>query len=298
MIATLLTRESLTVLGIGAIFYLAICTSLRLWQNKLIFFPDTKIEITPADLGLKHEEIWLNTKQTSDRSNRIHGWWIPSTQKTSKVLLYFHGNGENIGANLNHAQRFQKLGFSVLLIDYVGYGRSQGEFPNEDRVYRDARIAWHYLVKKRQIKPKNIFIYGHSLGGAIAIDLAIEHPEAAALIVESSFTSMRDMVDEQKPYGLLPIDLILTQKFDSIKKITQLQIPVLLIHGTEDLTVPSKMTKALFAAATVPKQLLLVPYANHNNVASVSGEQYLQAIENFEQFVQLNRSSVVDTQSL
>jgi alpha-beta hydrolase superfamily lysophospholipase len=120
---------------------------------------------------------------------RIHVWWI-AAQPDAKVLLYLHGNGINMGAAVANAHQFHQLGFSVLLIDYRGYGRSEGSFPTETRVYQDAVTAWDYLVKQRQIQPSQIFLFGHSLGGAIAIDLAVQHPDAAGLIVESSFTSM------------------------------------------------------------------------------------------------------------
>ncbi len=199
------------------------------------------------------------------------------------MLLYLHGNGINISANIAHTNRFYQLGFSVLLIDYRGYGRSQGDFPNEMRVYQDAATAWQYLTQQQQIPPQQIFIYGHSLGGAIAIDLAVKHPQAAGLIVESSFTSIREMVSTQKSFSIFPVDLILTQRFESIKKVSQLRMPVLFIHGTADSTVPSYMSQKLYDAALEPKQLILVPGAEHNDVAVVSGGKYLQWVQLFVQ---------------
>ncbi len=156
---------------------------------------------------------------------------------------HLHGNGLNIGANIAHASRFHQLGFSVLLIDYRGYGRSEGAFPNEKKVYQDAATAWNYLVQKLQIPPRHIFIYGHSLGGAIAIDLAVKHPNAAGLIVESSFTSIREVVAYRNLFWMFPVNLILTQRFESIKKLPQLRMPILFIHGTADSTVPFFMSQ-------------------------------------------------------
>ncbi|TAG89911.1 MAG: alpha/beta fold hydrolase [Oscillatoriales cyanobacterium] len=200
------------------------------------------------------------------------------------VVLHLHGNGLNVGANVEHANRFHRLGLSVFLIDYRGYGKSQGEFPTESQVYEDAELAWNYLVKQRGINPNQIYIYGHSLGGAIAIDLAIRHPEAAGLIVQGSFTSARAMVDFQSSlYRIFPIDLLLTQRFDSIAKVDRLQMPVLFIHGTADTVVPFEMSKKLFDSAPEPKQLYIVPDAGHNNVAELAGNQYLERVSQFVQ---------------
>ncbi|MBE9049868.1 alpha/beta fold hydrolase [Nostocales cyanobacterium LEGE 11386] len=270
------------------IAYFAICLFLFVRQPRFIFFPSSTVEITPEFFHLPYEEVWLPVPASSGKVERIHGWWIEATQPDAKVLLYLHGNGINIGANIGHANRFYQLGFSVLLIDYRGYGRSEGVFPNEMRVYQDAAVAWNYLVQEKQIPPSQIFIYGHSMGGAIAIDLAVKHPNAAGLIVESSFTSIRDVVAYRNLFRLFPVDLILTQRFDSLKKIPQLKVPVLFIHGTADTTVPSFMSQQLYNAAPQPKKLLLVPAADHNNTASVAGEQYLQWVKSFAQQVKVS----------
>jgi len=276
-----LLKILITGIGIGAIAYLSICISLFLLQNRLIFLPSSIIENTPDELGLTYSDIWLSIPTKAGKIERIHGWWIPSAQPTSKVLLYLHGNGVNIEVNLEHAQRFHKLGFSVFLIDYRGYGKSKGKFPTEKQVYEDAQIAYDYLVEERGIKPENIMVYGHSLGGAIAINLAVNRPKIAGLIVQSSFTSIEEIVDHQGIYVLFPIDLILHHKFDSMSKISRLEMPILLIHGTEDKTVPSWMSESLYNAAKVPKKLLIVPEAGHNNVAKISGEKYLQTVQEF-----------------
>ena len=199
-----------------------------------------------------------------------------------RLVLYLHGNGSNVGANVEHANRFHRLGVSVFLIDYRGYGKSQGDFPSESRVYEDVQQAWDYLVKQRGINPNQIYIYGHSLGGAIAIDLAVRHPEAAGLIVEGSFTSVRAMVDFQKPlFRVFPIDLLLAQRFDSLSKVDRLQMPVLFIHGTADSVVPAEMSKKMFDAAPEPKQLYMVPNGGHNNAAQIGGAEYLRVVSKF-----------------
>lgn len=316
-----LLSKSLIAFGIVlAVAYSAACVYLFVAQGKFIFFPARAIETTPDDFQLKYQDVWLPIPSKTGAVESVHGWWIPASEtppsppkawggarKGERVLatpqshrravasvpalnkgglggvvLYLHGNGSNVGANVEHANRFHRLGLSVFLIDYRGYGKSQGDFPSESQVYEDAQLAWDYLVQQRGVNPNQIYIYGHSLGGAIAIDLAVRHPDAAGLIVEGSFTSTRAMVDFQKGlFWLFPIDWLLTQRFDSLSKVDRLQMPVLFIHGTADNVVPVEMSKKLFDAAPEPKQLYIVPDGGHNNVAQIGGAEYLQIVSQF-----------------
>jgi hypothetical protein len=275
------TKIRWLVLG-GVAVYGGVGLSFWLWQTRLIFFPSALLKETPAEYGLIYEEVWIAVE--SDRPahppERLHGWWIPAAIE-APALLHLHGNGSNIGDLVGDAKRFHRLGLSVLMIDYRGYGRSEGGFPSEVSVYDDAMAAWNYLTDVQQIPPERIFLYGQSLGGAIAIELATHKPEVAGVIVESSFTSIEGMVDFISPYRLLPIDWLLTQRFDSLSKVRSLQSPILFIHGTADRTVPAWMSRSLYAATTAPKALLLVPHAGHNNIAEIGGEMYWQAIEDF-----------------
>ncbi|WAL59553.1 alpha/beta hydrolase [Thermocoleostomius sinensis] len=293
---SLILKLSLLFGGLLSTVYLAICGVLYLRQTRMIFFPSPYVEVTPAGLGLDYEELWLpvaadtvNLTSSSSPSSspspslqHLHGWWIPAIAPETGVLLYLHGNGFNIGANLSHAARFHQLGFSVLLMDYRGYGRSEGEFPHEAQVYEDAETMWHYLVETRQISPDRIIVYGHSLGGAIAIDLAARHPQLAGLIVDGSFTSMRHMVALSPMLRFFPIDWLLTQQFNSLEKIRMLQIPILFIHGTADAKVPASMSQTLHEAAP-QSQLYLVPDAGHNDVAERAGTTYLETVQQFAQ---------------
>ncbi|MBP5973965.1 alpha/beta hydrolase [Brasilonema sp. CT11] len=264
-----------------AILYFAVCIFLFLRQTRFIFFPSSVIETTPEFYNLRFEEVWLPVSAKSGKVEQIHGWWIKVDQPNTKVLLYLHGNSVNIGANVTRAHWFHQLGLSVLLIDYRGFGRSEGDFPNESRVYQDAATAWNYLVYQQKIPPSNILIYGHSLGGAIAIDLALKSPNAAGLVVESSFTSLRKVLAYRNNFWMFPVDLILRQHFDSIRKVPNLKMPVLFIHGTDDVIVPAFMSQDLYAAAAEPKKLILVPGAAHNNVAQVAPSVYLEALRSF-----------------
>lgn len=277
---TFLVKSWSLLLGALGLAYLAACLFLYLRQTRMIFFPSTVIETTPADFDMRYEEVWLPVEPQS-QTERIHGWWIPARGPEAAVLLYLHGNGINIGANVEHASRFHQLNLSVLLIDYRGYGLSEGGFPNEQQVYQDAETAWKYLTQTRQIPPEQVFIYGHSLGGAIAVNLASQYPEAAGVIVQGSFTSIRQMIDQTASYSIFPTDLLLTQRFDSIGKVPSLQLPALYIHGLADDEVPAVMSEALYAASPEPKQLYLVPDAGHNNVAEVAGADYLRVVQKF-----------------
>ncbi|MDJ0675154.1 MAG: alpha/beta fold hydrolase [Calothrix sp. MO_167.B42] len=274
------------LMGLGiatTITYLAVCIFLFFHQTRFLFFPSQNIETTPKSFYIDYEDVWLPIKVGTNKVEYVHGWWMPAKGPKAKVLLYLHGNALNVGANVGHAHRFHQLGFSVLLIDYRGYGRSQGSFPNEVQVYEDAAVAWKYLVQQRGIAPSQIVIYGHSLGGAVAIDLAVKYPGSAGLIVESSFTSVRDVIFYRNSFGMFPVELILTQRFESITKVPRLQVPVLFIHGTADTTVPSFMSQNLYNAAPESKQLLLVPGAGHNNAAEVAPSQYIRTVKSFFQ---------------
>ena len=276
----MLKKFGLIVLIILALLYIGGCVFLRFGQTRLIFFPDSLIRSTPQEYGLDYQDVWIDIER-----EKIHGWWIPFPDSSAPVLLYFHGNGSNNGDLTDIAAIFHQLGLSVLLIDYRGYGRSSQTFPSEQSVYEDAAAAWNYLTKDRLIKPEKIFVYGHSLGGAIAIDLAIKYPEMAGLITEGTFTSIADIASLDKFLTIFPLDWILTQHFNAIGKIKSLQVPVLMIHGAADELIPVSMADKLFTTAPEPKQLVIIPEAKHNNVHQVGGQHY---VENLQQFIQLN----------
>ncbi|MEG4899572.1 MULTISPECIES: alpha/beta hydrolase [unclassified Microcoleus] len=272
-----------SLVKILAIAYIACCILLFFLLTRLIFQPTPTIAKTPDAFNIPYQEVWLPVKGRSPKIEKLHGWWLPAANRQSLgTLLYLHGRGFNIGANITQSYRFRQLGFSVLLIDYRGYGRSQGSFPSEARIYEDAETAYNYLVKQRQLSPSEIFLYGHSMGGAVAVELAIAHPEAAGLIVQSSFTSMLDMVERYSLMRLFPMRLLLTQKFDSLAKVKLLRIPVLFAHGTADPLIPAAMSKQLYAASPEPKKILLVPNAKHNNGdAFFNSSEYRQTIVDF-----------------
>jgi hypothetical protein len=261
-------------------------TSTYLWakQEHFIFRPKRSITKTPAEFQLPFEDIYVNVDDENGQSERIHAWWIPAAIKSDRCLIYLHGSALNIQSNITHARRFHQMGFSVLLVSYRGYGKSDGVFPSEAKIYADAQSAWNYLVDQRGIEARNIFIYGHSLGGAVAIQLALTHTDAAGVIVESSFTSIADMARQIPKYRIFPLDLLVHQRFDSISKVDRLQIPVLYIHGTADTYVPPEMSRKLFNRTASDKQIKLIDGGGHNNSAAVGGDEYLQAVRKFIDF--------------
>ncbi|MEM9088502.1 MAG: alpha/beta hydrolase [Cyanobacteria bacterium P01_F01_bin.53] len=293
-------------LGLAAIAYGGTCLALYYFQRKLIFKPQRTILNTPADIGIPYEDVWISVNDSESGGDggpghdaghdtgKLHGWWLPNPE-SDQTLLFFHGNYGNISHNLKRIHFHRNLGFSVLAIDYRGYGQSigtdaQGQAPTEQTTYTDASAAWHYLTKERNIAPKNITVCGHSLGGAIAINLAIQHPHMARLIVKSSFTTMKDAVLAKEIYSLFPVELMLTEIFDSLGKVKQLQVPVLYVHGAEDPDVPAHMSQSLYEASPEPKQLWLAPDADHNNVSALQGDSYGKVVRSFCRGLQLQPS--------
>ena len=155
-----------------------------LWakQRKLIFFPSRDVQQSPADFDLQYEDVWLPVG--GSRAISLHGWWLQADDAAAPVFLYLHGNDVNLGSNVERIARLNRMGYTVFAVDYRGYGKSAGGFPSEAQVYEDAEAAWNYLVHEQHIDSTQAFIYGHSLGGAIAIELALRRPEAAGVIVE------------------------------------------------------------------------------------------------------------------
>lgn len=247
---------------------------IRLLENRFIYFPPRYPEgfESPGRSGLGIEDVWLNTE---DRV-RINAWFMPDPS-SAKVLLWFHGNAANIGYGLEQLETFARLGVNVMALDYRGYGKSEGT-PDEAGIYRDADATYRDLVETRRFQPQNIFIYGHSLGGAVAIDLASRR-ECGGLIVESSFTRGTEMARRMLLIPLL--EYIPKSRFDSLAKITRVGAPILVMHGTRDSVVPFSMGERLYEAAREPKSFFPVEGAGHDDVFLVGGERYLERLRRF-----------------
>jgi len=253
---------------------LLILAGIRFFENSFIYSPPRYPEgFSPANRHARQvQEVWLTTRDQV----RLNAWYLPNPA-SEKALLWFHGNAENIGYGLEHLEFYSQLGVNVLAVDYRGYGKSEGS-PDEAGVYHDADAAYQYLVEVRHILPKNIAVFGHSLGGAVAIDLASRH-ECGRLIVQSSFTSVRDMA--RRTFRIPLFEYIPKSRFNSLAKIRQTRAPILIIHGTRDETVPFSMGQRLFAVAPEPKFLFPVEGAGHNDVIKIGGEELLERFRSF-----------------
>ena len=269
------------------------CAWVDSTQRHMVFMPTAEIVDTPEDFKVRYEEVWIPIPATTREgraTERLNAWWIPADNPHAPAVLYLHGNDLNIGDSAFNSAQLQRLGFSVLAIDYRGFGKSGGVFPSEAQVYEDAQTAWLYL-KSRIPQGRKRYIYGHSLGGAVGIDLAVKNPDAAGLIVESTFTSILDMGKRIDGIRYLPLDWILTQRFDSLAKIGKLNMPVLLFHGTADDTVPYDMSQRLYDAAPQPKRLVLIPNADHSSVPVIGSTQYGCAVHTFMRMTGLTRKA-------
>ena len=262
-------------LAIGVVAaLLLIVAAFRYFENSFIYFPPRFPAGFPSPNAspLAVEDVWLTTHDNV----RLNGWYLPSPG-SEKALLWFHGNAENIGYGLGQAVFYSRLGVNVLTVDYRGYGRSEGS-PDESGLYRDADAAYDYLVQVRRIQPKNVIIYGHSLGGAVATDLASRR-ECGGLIVQSSFTSIRDMA--RRTFRISLFQYLPKSQFNSLANIQRVRAPILIVHGTRDETVPFSMGQRLFAAAPEPKFFFPIEGAGHNDVIETGGDELLERFKSF-----------------
>lgn len=271
-------RHGMAAAAILLSLYVAACGYMWATQAEHILEPEAALQTTPDRMGMQFEELHIPVG-SGDERGELYGWWVPSVLMNAPAVLYFHGNNRNIANHLEHTLHLHHLGYNVLLADYRGYGKSSGGKPNEEKIYQDAEAAWQYLIQQRGVQPQQAFIYGHSLGGSVAIDLAVRHPEAAGVIAESTFTSMQAMGELE--YGYLPVGWLLHQRFDTLRKIAGLKIPLLLVHGSWDEKVPVGMARQLYEAAPQPKTLLLVEGGEHSNSSTIGWVEYRTALSAF-----------------
>lgn len=261
------------------------CSILQHKERELVFRIEPGTASWYSGLPKAVQEFELKPASFKAGQN-IHAWWYPAASKDAPAILYLHGVRWNLTGQLFRIEQLHALGFSVLAIDYRGFGKSHGDLPSETTVYEDARIAWERF-QVLQPDPQKRLIYGHSLGGAVAIDLAAELGQQSpvpvrGLVIESTFTSLADVATAVANTSL-PVRWLLSQKFDSIDKIADIRMPLLVVHGLDDRYVPPRFSQQLFAAAQEPKRLLLVPGASHNNSMSLAGRTYRQALDQLMQ---------------
>jgi alpha-beta hydrolase superfamily lysophospholipase len=257
------------------------CAGLEQRERELTFRASRDTAVWFTGLPAEVRDVYLPVEDRPG-APRLHAWWWPDEDPQAPVVLYLHGARWNLTGNLFRIAQLRRFGFSVFAIDYRGFGSSDGDLPSEASVYEDARAAWRFVAAHAPEASRRL-IYGHSLGGAVAVDLAASLPPGRAgargLIVESSFTSFADMAAEVTR-GFVPASM-LTQKFDSIGKIAQLHMPVLIVHGAGDRYVPVRFSEALYAAAPSPKRLFVVENGTHNNSLVVGNSEYRHVLFDF-----------------
>jgi fermentation-respiration switch protein FrsA (DUF1100 family) len=239
------------------------------FQKNYIFFPSRDYKQAPEK---NIEEIFISTLD----GERLHAWHM-ATPTATKTALFFHGNAGNLTDRTLRLDVFKRLNLNALMIDYRGYGRSSGKIEKEADLYLDAQAAWNYLTQDKAVATKNIIIWGRSLGGTIAVDLA-QGKQVAALVLESTFVSIKEMVPGYMRY--LPIDLILRYRFLSVDKIKKVKSPVLIVHSKTDEIVPFEHGQRFYQDAPEPKQFLELK-GGHNTDVVLSYDKYLKGLENF-----------------
>jgi alpha-beta hydrolase superfamily lysophospholipase len=235
-------------LGVAVLLAASGCSVLDSKQREWIFQPSDRSWPGANTAGM--DDVWIDMPEHDGA--RLHGLWLPSPAADAPVLLYLHGARWNVAGSSPRIRRLNELGFSVLAIDYRGFGKSSAGLPSEESAAEDARAAWDWLGRHAPGRPR--YIFGHSLGGAIAIDLARSVQDEAGVMVEATFTSIPDVVSSFR-WGWL-----------------------LVVHGSADPLIPAALGRQLFEAASEPKRFVLIEGGNHHNTQSRAMDQYRQAL--------------------
>ena len=239
---------------------------LKTLVDSLVYFPDRELYGDPADVGLAFTDLTIPTED----GERLHAWWIPTRATAAQGhVLFFHGNAGNISHRLEHALALTAAGLDVLLVDYQGYGGSTGR-PSEEGLHRDARAARAALLAGGRVDPARLVYMGESLGGAVALRLAVEAPPLAC-VLQSTFTSLREVARQHYP---APLSALAGDAYPNRERIALLSAPVLILHGDVDEIVPVAHAVALFEAAPEPRRLRVVPGAGHNDLVRSMGPSY------------------------
>ncbi|MDP3825294.1 MAG: alpha/beta fold hydrolase [Polaromonas sp.] len=270
------TLLAATALALG-FAVLAGCSTLDERQRAWIFQPSDRSWSGGLAAAEGMEDVWIafKAKASGDEQATLHGLWLRADQPKAPVLLYLHGARFNVTGSAPRMRRMQELGFSVLGVDYRGFGKSTQALPSEESAYEDARAAWDWLARKYPDRPR--YVFGHSLGGPIAIHLATEVNDESGTIVEGTFTSIADVVSTSK-WGWMPVSLLITQRFEAARKVGRIGSPLLVVHGGEDRLIAPDLGRKLFDAAAQPKLFMLVEGGSHHNTNSVGQAQYRQAL--------------------
>ena len=255
---------------------LAGCATLDQKQREWIFQPSDRSWSGGDAAAAGMQDVWIDFRSdATGRDERLHALWAASDNPKAPVLLYLHGARWNVTGSAFRIRRMQELGFSVLGVEYRGFGKSSPGLPGEDTAAEDARAAWQWLAQQHPQRDR--YIFGHSLGGAIAIDLASRVDDEHGTLVEGTFTSIPELIRTFK-WGWLPVGPLVTQRFDSLGKVQRIGSPLLVVHGSNDRLISPELGRKLFEAAAGPKAFVLVEGGSHHNTNSVGQAQYREAL--------------------
>jgi len=265
-------KPALHILLLALAALAAISLWLRLNEQRLIYYPERTIAMTPQRLGMKYEEVWL----TAADGVRLNGWFMPGSRPSGMTVLLLHGNAGNISHRFEKYAILHDIGLDVFALDYRGYGKSEGT-PDETGLYLDARAAYGYLLEQRGIDPHKLLVYGESLGAAVATDL-LGQAAGAGLILEEGFTSAPDVGQEMYPF--LPMRWLMRSRYDTLDKIGRIGAPLLIFHSRDDEFFSMRHAQKLLAAAPAPKELVELR-GGHNDAFLLSAEIYRDALQRF-----------------
>ena len=257
------------------------CAWLDARQRQILYRPTPATADDQASLGSGDERFFVYLP-LSGTAQRIALWWLPHPDPKAPTLLYLHGTFRNLQQNLHKINALRDAGFAVLALDYRGWGQSTPIIPSEQSILQDARLAWAELVR-RELRPGQRVIYGHSMGSGVAVDIASQLPSQAdygALILESAFTSFAD-VAQQAGFWASLLFLFSHERFASVEKISKVQVPLLMLHGSQDDTISIKLGRQLFETANPPKHWLAIEGGQHSDLNLMAQARYQAALTGF-----------------
>jgi uncharacterized protein len=263
----------------GALVSMAVlagCASLDVKQGQWIFNPSERTWGGATQAASAMQDAWISYDSAlTGQPVKLHALVHPADHAKAPLLLYLHGARWDVTGSAHRIARMQELGFTVVAVDYRGFGKTSKETPSEKMAYEDAQATWQWMAKTYPSQPR--YIFGHSLGGAIAIELAQSVNDEQGTIVEGTFTSIPDVASTMA-WGWLPTSALITQRFESVKKIASIGSPLLVVHGANDSVIKPYLGRKLYEAAAQPKRFMLVEGGSHHNTNAVGQAAYKVAL--------------------
>ncbi len=239
--------------------------------SSLLFCPDKTLKEKPSDFGLKYKEVSIVT----ENERTLYGWYVLNDKHTNKNIIYLHGSKGNVSLYLGGIKQLHKAGANILIVDYEGFGKSNGKVSIKNTV-KDAIAMYDYLISKQIARPENISLFGYSYGGAIAIELALKR-KVHAILLESTFSSLRDIAISR--YSFLASLLVPNDLLNSKQNIKRINVPVIIAYAGNDQIIPIVHSKNLFVSANLPKYLFEIKNAQHHNIFKFVTDEYIKLIK-------------------